>query len=147
MKGEDLPPEHHFVRYARPGLVDRTKNTVDGVLFRRDAQKPSEDLSANWLEAFSGAREQQVDQVRKLGHLDLRANGRLPEFNVGRVVRATARLAPGLRVIEDPLDEDPSHAEIVGLPEPDSTLAPIVGDIIAKCLKCLHPAVIAEEQS
>ena len=39
-------------------------------------------LSLTWLEAFNGDKDSQLDQVRILGNLRLKATGRFAEQNV-----------------------------------------------------------------
>lgn len=38
-------------------------------------------------------------------------------------------------------DEDPSHAEIIGLPQGDSDQSALIGGLIAECVIGIHPAV------
>jgi len=69
-------------------------------------------------------------------------------MNVGTVLSVVGRELDTLRIVHDPLegegcfDADPSHAEIVGLPPGDSDQAMLVGDLIAQCVTCMHPAVV-----
>ena len=147
MKGDDLPEHNHFVRYAGPmRVVDACAGTVDGTLFTRSRNKPQDNPSANWLEAFRGDREAQLNQIRGLARISLKQDGRYAECEVGEVVRAAGKHAPDIQVLKDPLnaedgyEADPSHAEIVGLPDPTSPKAALVGDLIAKCVIRLYPA-------
>jgi len=43
---------------------------------------------------------------------------------------------------DENFEADPSHSEIVGLPPKDSPEADMIGDLIAKYVIEIHPAVV-----
>jgi hypothetical protein len=143
MTGENLPDDHHIVRYVKPSLVE--EETVDGSAFLLRPDEPG--LSVNWLEAFGGNDENhQLSEVRRLFRLRLASNGRFAKLNVGATKRHVSEVVEELGIIEAPLaptdefEADPSHAEIIGLPPGESDEAMLVGDLIADCvIYPLHP--------
>ena len=152
MKGDSLPSVDHVVRYIRPGLVDG--EDIDGEAFRGSPEKDGEiACSINWLDYFRNqSKEQQLREVRRLIRLEIRPTGRFAELNVGLTRQCLADWIETLKFVEDPLaanmvnghDEDPSHALIKGLPNPDQTpeLSEMIGDMIATCVaKPLHKAI------
>jgi len=149
MKGDELGPDEHIVRYVKPSMV-LEDGSPDGSDFQLRPNRPDETgLSVNWLEALGMRKEQQLTEVRRLCRLHRRPKGRFAEMNVGEVRRKVAEELVTLRVIHDPLepvgafDADPSHAEITGLPPHGSDQAMLVGDLIAECMAAMHPALAA----
>lgn len=145
MNDSILPDSAHVVRYARPTAV-REDGRVDGSAFRLRGGDTG--LSVNWLECFAGlSRPQQLDEVRRLSRIEMRQSGRLAELNVGAVKVHLQDRLPSILFIPAPLPEDgnypadPSHSEILGLPEGDSFQAALVGDLIAECVSTVHPAL------
>ena len=147
---DQIPDEHHVVRYVKPTLIE--DEVIDGSAFvvRQDEAT----LSVNWLEAFEGDdQEHQLSEVRRLFRLHLARNGRFAKLNVGETKRhvlesteetgASARIGIAAAPL-DPVDEfeaDPSHAEVTGLPLRDSDEASFIGDLIAECVSYpLYPA-------
>ena len=146
MKGDDLPPEDHIVRYVKPRSIRQDK-TVDGSAFLRRQARPDEvGLSAHWLEILGLSTEQQLAAVRQLNRLKRNNNGRFAEMIVGEVLRNVSRKLDTLRIVEDPLDAndefdaDPSHAQIIGVPPADAHEALMIGDLIAECVVDMHLA-------
>ena len=41
----------------------------------------------------------------------------------------------------DGYEADPSHSEIEGLPAAEEPHAALIGDLIAECVRAMHPAV------
>ena len=142
MKGDNLPDDHHIVRYVKPSLVD--DETVDGSAF---LLRPDENgLSVNWLEVFGGNDEhRQLGEVRRLFRLRLARNGQFAKLNVGATKRHVSEAVEELGIVEAPLsrtgefEADPSHAEIIGLSPGESDEAMLVGDLIAECVISLRP--------
>ena len=105
-------------------------------------------LSVYWLECFEGfSKSRQLDQVRRLSRLQMRRNGRLAELRVGYTKQYVYGELDGLRFVHQPLaaegtyGADPSHSEIIGLPQADSSEAELIGDVIAECVKAVYPTV------
>ncbi len=147
MKGDDLPPEDHIVRYVKPSMIQEN-GVADGSDFRLRPARPDEKgLSVNWLEVFGSGKAHQFNEVRRLcsSRMSLSQNGRFAELNVGTLLRVVSEELDTLRIIHDPLEAeqnyeaDPSHSEVSGLPPGESEQAMLVGDLIAECVVNLHP--------
>lgn len=99
------------------------------------------------METFPPDAEKQMAAVREVIRLQISRNGRFAELQVGRVTRALAGTAE-VAFRHRPLDADgqwpadPSHAEVGGLPPMGADDMVLVGDLIAKCVQRLHPAVL-----
>ena len=142
-----LPDSDNVVLYAKPSqIVDMGSAEVEAIAFTWDGR--GEGLSSNWLEYFESLpKDEQVDRVRKLIHRDMRPTGGLAELNVGNVVRHLSEELDDPRFIHRPSppqpprypNEDPTHCELVGLPQPDTFLAETIGDMIAQCVSEIHP--------
>ena len=145
MNENDLPDNAHVAHYVKP-TSRHEDGSVDGSAFRL---RPSDNgLSVNWLEYFSDlTKAQQLNEVRRLSRLTMRRRGCLAELGVGATKQYSRELAV-LRFIHKPLaaengyEADPSHSEIIGLPQGDSPQAALIGDLIAECIQAIHPAII-----
>ena len=146
MNENDLPDDAHVVHYVK--FTDRHEDgSVDGSAFRL---RPSDKgLSVNWLEYFSDlTKSQQLDEVRRLSRLTMRRSGRLAELGVGPTKQHDSGELTALRFVHKPLaagngyEADPSHSEIIGLPQGDSPQAALIGDLIAECIQAIHPAIV-----
>ncbi len=141
MRGDLLPDEDHVVRYVQPGLVQGEE--VAGAVFCR---RPGEEaVSLNWLDYFKNqSRKQQLQEVRLCIRLQSSSNGRFAELKVGETRQHLFRELQALKFVEDPLPadldtghhEDPSHALIEGLPDPQQTpeYAEMIGAMIVECV-------------
>ena len=139
-----IPDDSSVVRYV--GFTRIRGDLVEGSAF---SLRPGETgLSINWLDFFHGlTKEDQLDQVRRLIHVNVGARAAFAEFNVGQTRRLIGNLLPEIQFVHSPAPAneryptDPSHSEILGLPSPaDADLALLVGDMIAQCILTLHPA-------
>ena len=147
MTGDDLPSGDHVVRYVKPTSV-RRNGTVDGSAF---CLRPNDSsLSVHWLERFGGGgKDERIDEVRRLSRLTMRERGRLAELPVGTTRQHLLLELEDVRFIHAPLnadavhEADPSHSEITGLPPGDSPRAELIGDMMAECVRTVHPAVKA----
>ena len=124
MKGDDLPPDDHIVRYVKPSMIQEN-GVADGSNFRLRPARPDEKgLSINWLEVFGSGKAHQLNEVRRLcsSRMSLSQNGRFAKMNVGTILRVVSEELDTLRIAHDPLEAeqdceaDPSHSEISGLP-------------------------------
>lgn len=147
MKGQDLPSSDPIVRYVRPQLI-LDDGSAAGAAFELRPDRPDETgVSVHWLEAFAPDKENQLAEVRRRCRLERRPNGRFAEMNIGAVIRHVEQDLQGIRVLHDPLeacgesDEDPSYAQITGLPPGGSAEAELIGDLIAQRVTTLYPAV------
>ena len=144
MTEDDLPDDDHVVRYVKPTSVQEDGG-VDGSGFIM--RQGDNSLSVNWLEFFSGYNKvQQLNEVRRLSRLKMSKRGCLAELNVGKTKQYVLRELSVLRFVHKPLtpepeyEADPSHSEIARLPPREDPQAMLIGDMIAKCVKAIHPA-------
>ena len=144
MTADRIPDSDHVVRYVGRSNID--DEVVLGGAFLRGAR--GQDLSVNWLEYFAGrGKQEQLAEVRRLSRLNMRESGRLVELNVGATKEYVQSEYPQLDIVKTPLaataeyEADPSHGDIVGLPDAASTQASLIGDMIAECVHALHPAL------
>lgn len=148
MKGDNLPAGDHIVRYVKPSMIEEN-GAVNGADFRLRRDRPDETgVSVNWLETFDPDKAHQLAEVRRLYRLDVKKKGRFAELNIGAVRKKVSEELKTIRIVHHPLDadngyeEDPSHAEISGLPPGDSDEAMMIGDLIAECVIDMHPAIM-----
>ena len=79
--------------------------------------------------------------------MNRRPNGRFAELNVGATKRHVKDRLTAFRFVHSPenatdqYEADPSHSDIVGLPQGDSPEAALIGDMIAECIATVHPAL------
>ena len=146
MNENDLPDNAHVVHYVKP-TSRHEDGSVDGSAFRL---RPNDNgLSVNWLEYFSDlTKAQQLDEVRRLSRLTMRKRGCLAELSVGVTKQHDSGELTALRFVHKPLaaengyEADPSHSEIMGLPQGNSPQAALIGDLIAECIQAIHPAIV-----
>ena len=144
MNSDNIPPEHHVVRYISPSLV--VGDYADGNAFVLRENETG--LSVNWLEAFkSDDTNFQLSEVRRLSRICLRKNGRFAKLNVGntkqyvRTCTEDVGISVALEFLKASLEKtseaqaDLSHAEITGVPLRNSVEARVVGDFIAKSVE------------
>ena len=146
MAAAEIPDGDYVVRYV--GQMGLRNGKVDGSQFCR---RPGEDgLSVNWLECFAQLdKSEQIDEIRRVIHRQLGRNAVFAELIVGDIRQFLRDELPGVSVVQKPAPandrfsyDDPSHSEITGLPPADAQdRALIIGDLIAKRVKALHPAV------
>jgi hypothetical protein len=154
MTDRELPDSDNVVLYAKPSqIADVGSAEVEPIAFTWDGQ--GEGLSANWLEYFSSlTKDEQLDKVRKLIHRDMRPTGGLAELNVGNVVQHLSEELDDPRFLHRPSppqpprypNEDPTHCELAGLPQPDEFLVETIGDMIAQCVSKIHPTRSSDQQ-
>ncbi len=146
MTGRDLPNEDSVVRHAKQTQI--RDGRLDGSAFLlKDGEQG---LSVNWLDCFRGqSKSQQLNEVRRLIRLTLRHSHRFAELNVGETRERIGGGLDGIRFVHSPLDADaefeadPSHSEILGLPPGSAPEAQLMGDVIARCVRNIHPATEA----
>ena len=142
----EIPDRDNVVRYV--GFSGIRNGKVDGSQFCR---RPGDDgLSVNWLDCFAQLDQSaQLAAVRRVIHRQLGRNAVFAELNIGDIKQFLHDELPGVRVVKNPSPandrfphDDPSHSEIMGLPPADDLyLAPIIGDLLAKRVKAIHPAI------
>lgn len=149
MKGDDLPNEHHVVRYVNHRSQKSDGSPTGAAFSLRKGRSDETGLSVNWLEYFdSDTKDQQLDEVRRLLRLQKKKSACFAELNVGITKQRVHNELDDLRFIHMPLcatnehESDPSHSEIINLPPANSPEAELIGDMIAECVQAVHPAVI-----
>lgn len=147
MTGAILPDDANVVRYVRPSHIDG--DIVDGSAFRLRANENG--LSVHWLEVFQDfAKTEQIDKVRRLSRLSMSRNGRLAELNVGETIRHISGMLDSPHIVHSPLDPtdhyeaDPSHSEFLGMPDSESPVAALIGDMIAETIRDIYPTTRPE---
>ena len=143
MSVEEVPEEHHVIRYVKPTLLDGID--VDGSAFV--LRQGEVGLSVYWLEIFNdlGCADP-INEIRRLSRITLASTSKFAKLNVSHTKRnvtdkaAQAGVSIDLKVLQAPLPEipgsepDPSHSEIHGLPDYADDAAMMVGDLIAACI-------------
>ncbi len=130
MTGDPLPDAHHIARYCSPRMVE------DGLPTWR-AFAPNEEggaISVNWLEFFAAPDlRSAVDLMRVTfgATYTLRRNGRFAVLNVGRAKLAALRLSP-IRIEHAPTDDNPAHAEVIGVPLEPIDVARTLRQLVAE---------------
>ena len=143
MTGDEIPDEHHVLRYIKPSLLDGDE-VVGGAFVLR----PSElGLSVNWVEILEDSDSSDpIATIRRLARISLASTAIFAKLNVHHTKQyvvasaAEAGISLDLTILEAPLsatpefEADPSHAEIHGLPDHADDAAMVVGDLIAECI-------------
>lgn len=125
MLDQSLPKDDHISRYCKPSVMADNGLPMASAFGLRQGE---EYLSVNWLEYFhltdlSPAVEKVREAFRSKGY-QVRPNGRFVVLNIGaakRVVIEGVRCV--LRINHHPLEEDPSHACILGYGPDDLMVA------------------------
>jgi hypothetical protein len=127
MKGQNLKPEHHIVRYIPFGKLRKDENDKPiGINHNAFLLRPDETgLSVTWLEYFFGDRGTQV----RSSVLAIRASNMHPTKksgfaigNVKAIVDACQQRQRKIRIIHWPEDDNKAHAEVRQLPRDDTEL-------------------------
>lgn len=147
MSDNEIPNSNNVVMYVKPGQILSAKSAcVNGNAFDWDGK--GEGLSGNWLEYFICLpRDEQIDKIRRLIHLQMKPKGGLAELNVGAVLKCISEELTNPRFLHRPSpsapprhpNPDPTHCELVGMPSPDDPVrASAIGDMIAECVEAVH---------
>ena len=145
MKGDSLPDGDSVVRFVRFKDIDEGK-----ILPSAFTHRPNEvGLSVNWLECFRNlSKEKQVAEVRRLARITPRRSWKLAELSVEDTKAHIVVEGTDLSFVEDPLEPegeflaDPSHSLIVGIPDPESDRAELIGDMIRQYIRAEYPAIL-----
>ncbi len=124
MNGKPLPDDDHVIRYCKPTAVEDDLPSVSAFKIRAN----EDHLSVNWLEYFGVLdRPTAVQRIREAFHakgFQLRKNGRFAVLNVDDIRSIAQDIAyNSLRVEHLPLEDDPSHAGILGYSPEDIAIA------------------------
>jgi hypothetical protein len=157
VKGDPVPDSDHVARYVGGSLVHEGR--VDGNAFLRRRYRDEAAPSVHWLEVLGGDVQLQLVELRRVNRLTPRPTAVFARLSVGRMRTFVAQHDPNgrdLTVIHDPMPpipprfphDDPSHALIVGLPNPDDVPeAEAIGDLIAQAVLDTFPTMSAPAES
>jgi hypothetical protein len=142
-KGAQVPRDEDIVKHANALFVEG--DTVDGIaLLPRPVD--NDGSSVNRLRMFSNDDDEAMREIRARFRLTCKPSHRFLQLNVGDLAESLEEIAGIGRVIaaplppKDPFPEDPSHALVLGLP-PKGVLDDLIGDLIRRQIKRVHPAV------
>lgn len=118
---------------------------VGDLLLRR----PNESgVSVNRLEAFAPPLENQLTEIRRRSRLTYKPKGRLVSFHIATLKRELLRsVSAHIDVVARPLEDegkhlaDPSHAELLGMPQENTPEGELLRDLVALCANDILPAV------
>lgn len=139
MRGDSIPETDNVSRYCKPSVVDNGLPLVGAFVPR-----PSErHVSVNWLEHLdSSDLAAALDKVRtrfQIRNYRLRPNGRFVVLNVGRSRTSVSEIQCQIQFIHLPLEDDDSHAGIVGIGEDDLAIATEIARLVGP--GDVHPAI------
>jgi hypothetical protein len=125
-KGANLPNDDHVMRYVPWTRLRKDENDqVVGFLPQAFALREGEEsLSFNWLEYFSGDRNQRVRESVQMFRR-VRAVGAKSAYGVGNVRQIKGVCEANgarVRVVYEPETANPSHSGIRRLPRDDLSL-------------------------
>jgi len=122
-KGSNLPDEDHVMRYVPWTKLRRDENEhVIGFLPQAfELREEEQSLSLNWLEYFSGDRNQRIREsvnmfrgIRKVGAKSAYGIG-----NVRHIKEVCDSNGARVRIVYEPDRENRAHSEIRRLPRDD----------------------------
>jgi len=122
-KGSNLPDQDHVMRYVPWARLRKDEDDrVIGFLWQAFELREGEvSLSVSWLEYFSGDRNQRITESVKAFRKtrDVGAKSAYAVGNVRRIKEVCAVKGARVRVVYDPLKDNPAHSEIRRLPLDD----------------------------
>ena len=139
MKGREIRENQRIVRYVKPRLIHTTGRADPEAFVLRDLGDGTweDGLSVNWLDVFPGDTPSQLQGVAQHIRLKISSRGRFAEFTVEKLKVLLADRNVNATVVHDPLEaddehiDDPSHAQVFGLPSPLTDRAVEVGAVLA----------------
>ena len=140
MNGKPLSDDDHVSRYCKPTNVEDGLPSVSAFMLR-----PGEDhLSVNWLEYFGVLDRltavQRIREAFQSKDYRLGTSGQLAVLNVAAISAIAHEIAHGsLRVEHLPLEDDPSHAGILGYSADDFAIAVEIRALVGR--EDVYPAV------
>ncbi len=144
MKGDQLPAEARVVHYVSSSRWSGKRVSYEA--FKKATGKPP---SVHWLEKLGETPEDQLAAVRAVSRLKFQRHGCFAELRVGDVMDCD----DALKVVHDPLPgnddypPDPSHSNIIGMPQPGAANERIVCELLARRVTVAHAAVVQEQPS
>jgi len=125
-RGSNLPDEDHVMRYVPWSRLrkDEDENVI-GILPQAFALKEEEQtLSLNWLEYFSGDRDQRIRDSVSMFRRGMRVGAKsgYGVGNVGQIKEVCESYGARVRIVYEPEADNLSHSEIRRLPRDDLSL-------------------------
>lgn len=151
MKGDALPDNHHVARFVGGSLVQNGRVVGNAFLRRKTATGTEEAPSVHWLEIWGDERPRQAVEVRARSRMTPGSTAIFAVLNVSRTKNSVHESDEDhltIGFVHDPLPsepprfpDDPSHALIQGLPNPDDVpRAEMIGDLISQTVIDTFPA-------
>jgi hypothetical protein len=138
MRGQIIPDSDHVARYCKATTVEDGEIQATAFMLRND----EEYLSVNWVEDLNCPdRKNEISALQELysSKLTVRATARIAILNVGTFRAKVASESPDmrkLRVLHEPIPDDPSHSGIYDFSSGDE----IIAELIAQTVLEVHPA-------
>ena len=122
-----IPPEHSLVRYVQWSKLRKDgDDNVIGVFADAFKLRPTErNLSATWLEYFSGSRDEQITsavQIIRRSRLKPKPKSGFAIGVVARISEAATKHKESIRVLHENEDDNPAHAAIHRWPRDNDDL-------------------------
>ena len=122
-KGSNLPDEDHVMRYVPWSRLRKDEDeNVFGILPQALAPRENEQpLSLNWLEYFSGDRDQRIRDSVSVFRRSMRVEAKsgYGVGNVGQIKEICDSYGARVRIVYDPEADNLAHSEIRRLPRDD----------------------------
>lgn len=128
MKGDKIPDKHHIARYCKSTQSLDGQIQATAFMLRTD----EESLSVNWLEFLGlSSREEEITELRRIysAKLSVGVHAQIAVLNVGEVCNKVITESPdsrNLKILHDPLENDPSHSGIYNLRNDDELIAELI---------------------
>lgn len=132
--GDPLPSEHHTVRYCKPSQA--TNGAVLGAAFVLEPGHAELSVTCIQLVTDSLDRMNQFRAVRSAldaSRLNVKPNGWLAAIQVGQFTSLTELLGTALALVvrHYPVDGNPGHSGVHGMPATGAPLATALGVVLA----------------
>jgi hypothetical protein len=149
----NIPHSDHVVHHVKPSLLKRdndNQNVVYGCFPEAFKMRDDEnELSASWLEHFSGNRRQQVQEtanaMRACG-LTLKPTSGLAIMNVGTIHSVSEQCDVKVRVLHEPSknNPNPAYATIRQLPRDNIELLGLLASVACVEVVEIKNVVVSE---
>jgi len=125
-KGMNLPNEDHVMRYVPWTKLrrDEDENVIGFLPHAFELRQEEQFLSVNWLEYFSGDRDNRIRDSVKMFR-KIRSVGKKSAFgigNVGQIKEICSANGAQVRIVYEPEANNQAHSAIRRLPRDDLSL-------------------------
>jgi hypothetical protein len=127
-KGQNLPDEDHVIRYVPWGRLrkDEDDNVIGFLPQAFELREGELYLSVNWLEYHEGDRDTQIRlsvwAIRGEFERPLGAKSGFAIGNVAKVKQTCQAAGSRVRIVHEPVTNNPGHAAVRRLPRDDMSL-------------------------